>query len=81
MRLLTCALFVVALAGCTRVTQISGPDGRPGYSLNCGANRSGCLQKAGELCPAGYSILDASQGLVAVNGLMAPKNEITVSCK
>jgi hypothetical protein len=81
MRFLTCALVAFAVAGCTRVTQISGPDGKPAYSLNCGANRAGCLQKAGEMCPAGYTVLDSAQGMVAVNGLMAPKNEITVSCK
>lgn len=49
---------LLAVAGCVNVTPITMPDGKPGYSISCPPREAGtmCLQKAGELCPAGYQV-------------------------
>lgn len=50
---------LVLLAGCATSTQIVGPDGRTAYSIRCGpAMPDSCFQKAGEVCPTGYRMLD-----------------------
>ncbi len=60
-RLLICML-PVALTACATATQIVGPNGTPAYSIRCGAAAAdSCYQKAGEVCPGGYNILN-SQG-------------------
>lgn len=76
------ALSLAAFLGaCTTVNEVRGPDGRVAYSLDCGADRGGCYQKAGELCPAGYTMVDAAQGVVATSAVLMPKNEMLISCK
>lgn len=53
-------LFV--LAGCATSKQIVGPNGTPAHSIRCGAAAvDACYEKAGEVCPNGYSVLN-SQG-------------------
>lgn len=81
MRYALCAVAALALAGCTTVSEVRGPDGKVAYSLDCGADRGGCYKKAGELCPNGYTVPDASQGVLATGYIIAPKNEMLISCK
>lgn len=81
MRVLAYAGAIILLAGCTTVSQVRGPDGKVAYAVNCRADRGACFQKAGELCPTGYTLLDASQGLVMAGTVMAPRNEMLFSCK
>lgn len=80
--LLGCAL---ALGGCIGVSTINGPDGRPAYALDCGMDRQACLKRAGELCPAGYAVIDDSSRTVAapISGgfFMANQEYLTVSCR
>lgn len=50
------------LWGCATSRQIIGPNGTPAHSIRCGAAvADACLEKAGELCPNGYVVLN-SQG-------------------
>lgn len=82
-------LLVVLLTGCgARVTNIVAPSGKPGYSMNCGAKMDRCLEKAGELCPNGYNIINQASGTVAVPAygsyggvFAAPKHEMAIECK
>ena len=68
---LTTAALALSIGGCTRVTPIRMPDGNMGYSISCPPAEGGtaCIQKAGELCPAGYRI--ASQGGTTMSSFYA----------
>lgn len=51
------------LAGCAAIEpqRITGPSGKPAYFMQCsgqGRTLAACYQKAGEVCPAGYSVVD-----------------------
>ncbi len=49
----------VALLGCASATQVKGPNGEPAYLVKCGnAVKGKCNDKAAELCPNGYNLLD-----------------------
>jgi hypothetical protein len=62
MRTLTIYLLAALLAACATATQIVGPGGTPAFSIRCGAAAvDTCYQKAGEVCPSGYTVLN-SQG-------------------
>ncbi len=80
------------LAGCAAgvsVQTVKGPNGKDAYVMKCsgfGRDHSDCMQKAGDLCPAGYNIVDDSSqfGGAMVTGhtvLAANKEYMTVSCK
>ncbi len=54
-----CTLFTV---GCTLIRPVSiiTPEGKRGYSMRCGhlgGSIKECYQKAGELCPLGYTFI------------------------
>ena len=54
-------LLVLLLGGCAKVTEMREPDGGIQYLVGCyGAltPMSACYDKAAELCPAGYTIVD-----------------------
>lgn len=52
-------LFIVVLAGCASSQQIKGSDGKEAYQVKCGnAVKGKCTEKAAELCPHGYTLLD-----------------------
>lgn len=79
-------VLTIALAGCVSVSQVNGPNGRPAYSLYCGTHASACYQKAGELCPHGYQMLDHTDGMAIVptaNGSVVGGSQRTVlvECK
>lgn len=50
-----------------------------------GRSLEACYQKAGEICPSGYSIVDRSTGAIGVptsGGMMiAPQNTLAIECK
>lgn len=53
--------IAAALAGCTTAKQIIGPDGTHVYAIDCHpAMPNDCLEKAGEVCPSGYMVLNAT---------------------
>lgn len=53
-------LIAGVLSGCATAKQITGPNGTPAYSIRCGAAvPDTCLEKAGEVCPNGYVVLNS----------------------
>ena len=48
------------LGGCTTAVPIMAPSGTYGYSLNSSSSGDigACYRKAGEMCPAGYDVID-----------------------
>jgi hypothetical protein len=47
------SMAIVLATGCTQVTHIHLPDGRPGYLVRCPGwtgNWSKCLSRAGQIC-------------------------------
>lgn len=59
---LTGLCFAVFLSGCAfQPASITTADGKQGYTLNCNSGLEKCHQKATELCPAGYDIIDHSK--------------------
>ena len=58
MRHLLLILFV-ALVGCANSKQVKGPNGEEAYLVKCGkAVQAKCTEKAADLCPNGYNLLD-----------------------
>ena len=83
-------LVAVFLTSCAAIEpkQFVGPNGKTAYSMRCsgmGRTLDACYQKAGELCPNGYTIIDRASGTVAVpiNGsiVAAPQHNIAIECK
>ena len=86
------ALYLVAtavLTGCATSRQIQGPDGNPAYFIKCGsAVIDACYEKAAEVCPGGYDMLDRGSNPNAVlmpSGagfmLMRGPNTMFVRCR
>jgi hypothetical protein len=83
-------LGLFALTACMPVSPspFVGPNGKTAYSMRCsgfGRTIQECYQKAGEVCPAGYTIVDNSSGTVAVmnQGMMvaSQKRDLVIECK
>ncbi len=56
-------LLVLLVSGCAKVSEMTGPDGGLQYLVGCyGAltPMSVCHDKAAELCPAGYEVLNTN---------------------
>ena len=81
---------VGVLAGCAATVNpqpFVGPSGNEAYSMKCsgmGRDWDDCLQKAGELCPDGYSIVGQTSETVGVplqdSMLIAPKRNLSIEC-
>ena len=57
-------IVVLFLTGCAKVTEIREPDGGIQYLVGCyGAltPMSACYNKAEEVCPSGYAIVDRNE--------------------
>ena len=83
-------LFTVLLASCASIepNQFVGPDGNTAYSMKCsglGRTLDDCYQKAGELCPSGYKIVNLTLETVIVPSgdsvIAAPKRNLAIECK
>lgn len=90
MKKITSVLFLFLLSACAAITpkQFIGPSGKTAYSMRCsgmGRTLDACYQKAGEVCPNGYTIIDRASGTVAVpvNGsiMAAPQHNLAIECK
>lgn len=88
-RIISVVLLLLLLA-CAAITpkQFIGPNGNIAYSMRCsgmGRTLDACYQKAGEVCPNGYTIIDRASGMVAVpvNGsiMAAPQHNLAIECK
>jgi hypothetical protein len=78
------------LMGCMSIspTSFKGPSGKQAYSMMCsgmGRTMDACYQKAGEVCPNGYNIMDRSSGTVGFMNqgtlMMAPREQLAIECK
>lgn len=83
-------LMAVFLASCASIEpkQFVGPNGGTAYSMRCsgmGRTLDACYQKAGVVCPNGYTIIDRASGTIAVpiNGsiMAAPQHNLAIECK
>lgn len=97
MKIILVGLLAVMLAACATSKPIVGPNGTPAYSIICGAAViNACYEKAGEVCPNGYVILntDGSRylgqiGNASVSGAygsatsipMVTPNNLLVECR
>lgn len=86
MKTLVTVVLAMALVGCgATAKKIVAPSGKTGYSLNCGNNIDNCYEKAGELCPNGYTMLNQTTGAVGVpfqgGMVMAPQHTMAVECR
>jgi len=78
------------MIGCASIAPVpfNGPNGKQGYSMRCsglGRTLDACYQKAGEVCPTGYNIVDRPSGTVGFMNqgtmMMAPQNGLVIECK
>lgn len=83
-------LAVLLTAACASIEPVpfSGPSGKQAYSMRCsgmGRTLDACYRKAGEICPAGYNIVDQRTGTVGVPAqrgmLAAPDYRLAVECR
>lgn len=83
-------LVTLLLAGCASIEpkEFPGPSGKPAYMMACsgmGRSLTACYQKAGELCPKGYNVVDRSSstyGVPVSGGVMVSSREsLAVECK
>lgn len=52
-------IFSLVLTGCATATKATGPNRESAYEVSCGnAVKSKCEDKAKELCPTGYHLLN-----------------------
>ena len=65
MKYLYALLGLVLITSCATSQEIVLPSGEKGFTINCGSyegdSRSACYQKAGEVCPSGYDILEQTE--------------------
>jgi len=84
-------LGVLSLSACAGIEPkpFVGPNGKTAYSMHCsgmGRTLDACYQKAGEICPAGYNIINSTSGTVAVpvyggGTVAAPDYGLAIECK
>ena len=60
------SLFVfILITSCATSKEIVLPSGERGFTISCGTYEgdswSACYEKAGEVCPSGYEILERSE--------------------
>jgi hypothetical protein len=59
MKIITSLALIAILAGCATATETKGPSGSKAFFVKCGsAVMSACYEKAAEVCPKGYAIVD-----------------------
>jgi len=61
-----------------------GPEGKAAFSMRCsgmGRSIALCYQKASELCPNGYDVIERSSGTIAVGTIIAPKEGMVIQCR
>jgi hypothetical protein len=91
MKYLAIVLSTMLLMSCASIQPkpFKGPGGGEAYSMRCsglGRTLHDCYQKAGELCPDGYNLIDITSGSVGVpqsggGMLMARRDDMAVECK
>ena len=60
-KLIALSAIAIFTSGCATSNQTVGPNGLPAHSIACGAmNPQSCLEKAGEVCPSGDTVINSS---------------------
>lgn len=80
---------LILLTSCATSKQIVLPSGNIGHSINCSGTAvpaSKCIEKAGEVCPQGYSVVTSHNERGAMTnfngGLVATSHKgIVIECK
>lgn len=89
MRFLNISILLL-LASCASVQpqEFKGPNGKTAYSMQCsgmGRTLHECYQKAAEVCPGGYHIIDRASetGAVPIGGSWVPatRQSLAIECK
>lgn len=76
------ACLTLALAACTTVTRVKGPDGTDHwYAVSCGGGKYNCYQAAADQCPRGYILADSSGGAVATSNFVGYQGDMLIRCK
>lgn len=84
-------LVAVGLTACAEIQPkpFRGPNGGEAYTMRCsgmGRSMEQCFQKAGEMCPGGYWIVDKGSQTVGVpqtggGTLIATRETLAIECK
>ena len=75
-------LLLLALAGCTTVDRVPGPDGETHYSITCKRSITNCYEKAAELCRGGYTTADKTDESGYVQNVgTARRYTMLIKCK
>lgn len=76
---------IALLSGCVDVTATARPAGKTGYTIDCDGEAQACFDKAGDLCPGGYYLVERQSGsneLKYTAGLIsAPHTQLLIECK
>ena len=83
-------ISILSLASCASIEphEFVGPNGDQAYSMRCsgmGRTLEACYQKAGEVCPNGYTIIDLNTATFGVPSgdsvLIAARQTMAIECK
>ena len=73
------------VTGCVDVTSAAGADGGTAFTIECDREAQVCFDKAGELCPGGYYLVERKSGskeLRYTAGIIAtPYTKIVIQCR
>ena len=62
--------------------RVPGPSGREAFDLECRNGRTSCYQRAAQICPSGYDIVDsASHARSVVATHISSDDELLIQCK
>lgn len=83
------ALLLLTSCASIEPQKFNGPNGRTAYSMKCsgmGRTLDACYQKAGEICPVGYDIVDRTSGTVGYGTgggkfMFAQQHNLAIECK
>ena len=90
---ISCITFLITsmLISCSKEVVpvlFKGPNGKDAYSMKCsgfGRTWDKCYQKAGQVCPNGYELIDKRSSTVmlptAYGLVAAPKQDMAIECK
>lgn len=75
-------LPALLLAGCTTLTPVYAPDGKPAYMVECGGSVARCHNAAREQCRGAYTPLDeqrASGAFGTTSGMIVPTHRYALT--